>query len=59
MQADFNSAVVCMVSILALIFNSSNLFCRLLGTVLRVRTKIGMTVTFIFLLVLIHGPQER
>ena len=46
--ANLNNAVVRIVSILSLIPNFSNLFSKLLGTVLRVSTIIGITFTLLY-----------
>ena len=46
--ADFNNAVVCMVSILPLISNTFNLFYWSLGTVPNMRTIIGIIVNIMF-----------
>ena len=45
---DFSDAVIWMVSIFLLIFNSPNFFSAYLGTVPTASTKIGITVTFMF-----------
>ena len=47
-QADLNNALVCMVSILPLISNSSNPFSKPLGTVPSAPTATDITVSFVF-----------
>ena len=51
--ADFNDAVVSIVLILPLVSNSLSSFSKLLGTVPNTPTAVGITITFMFKLLLL------